>query len=299
MLALALPVGPAQAQGGFQVTKQRAAEIDQAATQVQAMLLAGGTPATDAQNARLAIRATMIAAQYHGLSGDVTNALAGNVLDAYIAPQGDQRALTDRDRQIASAIAAQTATIVRPKLPTQDADAIIYTARAAANKAILSHPESPEAAGISPNNPMTTNLSDLTDLDRAGTLAAWDVTKPFLPLPPLGDPKSPFNPANTLADGPAPQPSVAAAPPPDPSQDVDPDAITVTTDTGTVIVSKTDGDGSTTLTVIEQDLNAGQNNNQGNSKNRTGNDGGKKDNTAGNNNSGGNNSNHSSGGHHK
>lgn len=66
--------------------------------------------------------------------------------------------------------------------------------------------------------------------------------------------------------------------------------------------TQTTSSGPTQLVVREENLNAGQNNNSGNSKNRTGSDDGKKDKDK-ENNGGGENSNHSSGcncgGHNK
>ena len=151
---------------------------------------------------------------------------------------------------------------------------------------------------------------------------------PFAALPPLTDPTSPFHPAVTLADGPAPQPVVSAAPPslplnPTVDSKVNPDgSVTELTfgPNGPITRTRVPGgpadppwqdanqpqstassSGATQLEVVEEDLSAGQNNNQGNTKNRTGSDDGKKDKDKQDNGGGGNgnSNNNSSGGHHK
>lgn len=287
MLALVLPAEPAQAQ--FQLTKQQAADIDQVATKVQATLLASGKSAQDAQNARLAIRATMIAATYKTGDTQAADTFAGKVLDPYIKPAGSvARDLTAAEQAAVSNVRSSVKNLVAPVLPTPDADAVAFTAGLAATNTIKAAPPDPWAG------------SGLTADKWVASQADQDIYPlivPFANLPPLTDPISPFRPAATLADDPAPQPSVSAAPPQTTVKDLQaahPDA-TIVEQNGTAHVYQPNQDGI--LVEVDSGSVAEEGgSNQGNTKNRTGSDGGKKDEK---NNSGGGNSNHNSGGHHK
>ena len=278
-LALAVTLLPRPALAGYQLTAAQQAHITQATSTVGAALVNGGTSPQDADMAVRAIRASLTASYSRGLSEAEADKAAGPILNAYLKPQtaNQPRELTDGEQSGLAAVKDELRQALGPKLLPPDAEAVAHTAV------------------------KTVQQIDAYDTGESKLKAVGEVVVPFLDLANLTDPESPWYGGPIVVKENAPPPAAAsAAPPEDPSANVDPDAITATSDDGRVIVGKPEGDGSTSMTVIEEDLNAGQNNNSGNTKNRTGSDDGKKDKDKQPNNSGGgNSSNHSGGGHHK
>jgi hypothetical protein len=273
---------PAHAE--FRLTRAQHEYVTRMANEVKAVLELGGKPQEVRNNVALAVQASLIASYARGLDQKKAEAEAEILLKPFYAnPGATQRELGQLDALIIERTQAGVRAVVDPRLSPKYGDAVVFTVGAAA-QSTLEKWETP--TGL-PGEA----VSFLTE---AATTA-------FRDLPPRSDPNSPFHHDEVLvASDPAPQPSVSSAPPPaDPMQNADPDAITATTDDGRVIVGKPEGDGSTSMTVTEENLNAGQNNNSGNTKNRTGSDDGKKDEKNNNqkNDSGSGNSN--GGGHHK
>ena len=201
--------------------------------------------------------------------------------------------------------------IVAPRLTPKHGDAVVYTVVNAA-RLNLQQSDSDE---------------DAVDASVKVTKIAQDT---FGHLPPLTDPNSPFHtdPIAVQGDAPPVQASTASAPP---SLQVNPNVDSTVNADGSItersfgsngqVITRTRypggpadppwddanqpqptaSSGATQLDVLEEDLNAGQNNNSGNTKNRTGSDDGKKDKDKQDNNGdgGGNSNNHNSSGHHQ
>ena len=279
-----------------------------------ALTIVAKLPPEVAENASLAARASMISSYAQGMSKDQVDAQVNSVVKPYVANPGSfNRVLGDLDAAYIEKVKGDVKAVVAPRLSPPYTDAVVFTAGLATQK-ILEIEDEPSS--LSDNDLSDTVVSSLTDQ--------------FKDLPPRTDPNSPFHKdvITVIADAPPVQASTASAPP---ALQVNPNVDSTVNADGSItersfgsngqVITRTRypggpadppwddanqpqptaSSGATQLDVLEEDLNAGQNNNSGNTKNRTGSDDGKKDKDKQDNNGdgGGNSNNHSSGGHHQ
>jgi hypothetical protein len=305
-LMLVLTLAPRAAHAQFALTKAQDAHITATMNGVKQALMQGGKPEEVADQAALAIQASLIASYAKGLDSAAAEQAAETLVKAYVVNSGaTQYTLQDRDSAYIETVKNATKARVDPLLSPKHSDAVVFTAGYAAQS----------IRQLAASDPDSGSADSLTG----------HITSSFKDLPPRTDPNSPFHTDQISVKDTAPpvQASTAPAPPPlqvNPNVDskVNPDgSITELTfgPNGPITRTRYPGGpadppwedanaaqpaassgGATQLEVNEQDLNAGQNN-SGNTKNRTGSDDGKKDKDKQPNNSGGNgNSNSNSGG---